>query len=146
MTILPSRFIFSLDALPKIIESILSLELNNCMQEDYALNGDPHQMAYEPNRGTTSCNAITYTHVDLNLSKGHTCIQLFVDVRKAFNVMCRPTMLKCMQKIAEKRHDCGSRIASSDLHTVKSDLHENNKKLFLHTPRTFLTCPKPSPT
>ena len=100
LTILPSRFIFSLDALPKIIESILAIEFNKCMQKDYEVNGDPEQMAYEPNRGTTSCNAITYTHVDMLLAIGKPCIQSFIDIRKAFNVMCRETMLKVLQKIA----------------------------------------------
>jgi len=38
MTILPSRCIFSLDALPKIIESILALEFNICMKKDYEGN------------------------------------------------------------------------------------------------------------
>ena len=57
-------------------------------------------MAYEKDRGTTSCNAITYTHVDLNLASGKPCIQSFIDIRKAFNVMHRGTMLSQMQKIA----------------------------------------------
>ena len=100
LTVLPSRFIFSLDALPKVVESILAIEFNSCMQKDYEKNGDPEQMAYEENRGTTACNAITFTHVDINLSSGNTCIQSFLDIRKAFNVMNRETMLKAMQRIA----------------------------------------------
>ena len=100
MTPLPARFIFSAEALPKIIESVLALEFNECMQADYELNGDPHQMAYEPNRGTTSCNAITFTHVDINMYHRQPSIQKFIDVRKAFNVLCRSLMIYLLHKIA----------------------------------------------
>ena len=100
MTPLPARFIFSAEALPKIIESVLALEFNECMQVDYELNGDPHQMAYEPNRGTTSCNAITFTHVDINMYNRQPSIQKFIDVRKAFNVLCRSLMIYLLHKIA----------------------------------------------
>ena len=110
LTILPSRFIFSLEALPKIIESILAIEFNNCLNTHYLENGDPHQMAYEPERGTTSCNAITYTHVDFNVSNNKPCLQSFVDVRKAFNVMDRETMLTEAQKIAGAGELCSTRF------------------------------------
>ena len=111
LTILPSRFIFSLDALPKIVESILAIEFNSCFREDYANNGDPHQMAYEPKRGTTSCNSITYTHVDINLANGQPCLQSFIDVRKAFNAMHRGLMLRLMQKLAGAGRVCATRFA-----------------------------------
>jgi len=117
VTMLPSRFIFSLDALPKIIESILALEVNNCILEDYKKHGDPHQMAYEPNRGTTACNAITFTHVDLNLAAGKSCAQAFVDVQKALNVMNRELMLNLVQKIA----GAGRLVATRFLNRVYID-------------------------
>jgi hypothetical protein len=87
LTLLPSRSIFSLQALPKIVESILALEYNASLQKMYENDGDPLQMAYEPDRGTTSCNAITYTEVDIANAKGKACIQGFLDAIKAFNTM-----------------------------------------------------------
>ena len=80
------------------------------MTEDYTVNGDPHQMAYEQDRGTTSCNTITYTHVDINIARGQPCLQSFIDVRKAFNSMHRGHMLKLMEKIAGAGKLCKTRF------------------------------------
>ena len=35
------RTIFSLEALAKIVEGVLTVEFTNCTNEDYAINGDP---------------------------------------------------------------------------------------------------------
>ena len=128
ITILPARNIFSAESLPKIVESILALEFNNCMAEDYKLNGDPHQMAYEPGRGTTSCNAITFTHVDLNLANGSPCIQKFIDIRKAFNVLCRALMLYLLHKIA----GAGFLVKSRFLNRTYTDPFGNKRSCEAH--------------
>ena len=128
ITILPARNIFSAESLPKIIESILAIEFNNCMTEDYKLNGDPHQMAYESGRGTTSCNAITFTHVDLNLANGSPCIQKFIDIRKAFNVLCRALMLYLLHKIA----GAGFLVESRFLNRTYTDPFGNKRSCKAH--------------
>ena len=61
------RSIFSLEPLTKVVEMVLASEFHACLREDYELNGDPMQMAYEPGRGTTSCNAVAFTLCDIAL-------------------------------------------------------------------------------
>ena len=89
------RAIFSLEPLAKVVEVVLAAEWNACLQEEYRLNGDPMQMAYEPHRGTTSCNAITFTLCDVALGMtGKPVVQTFADLIKAFNMANRTEMLK----------------------------------------------------
>ena len=105
------RSIFSLDPLTKVVESILASEFNSCLEKDYELNGDPIQMAYEPNRGTTSCNAITFTLCDIALFvSGKPVAQTFADLVKAFNMANRSVMLMKIQKIAGAGDLCFSRF------------------------------------
>ena len=105
------RAIFSLEPLTKIVELVLSSEWNNCLQEEYKKNGDPHQMAYEPGRGTTSCNAITFTLCDIVMHEtGKPVGQTFADLVKAFNMANRKEMLRQIHKIAGAGKICRSRF------------------------------------
>ena len=104
------RCTFSLDTLTKILESVISVELNACLKKDYKKNGDPFQMAYEDERGCTACNAITFTHVDINLNRNEPCVQKFVDMVKAFNMAYRGVMLSEVHRIAGAGGLCASRF------------------------------------
>ena len=111
LTFLPTRCIFSLDAITKIVESSLALSFNKCVREHYKEHGDPHQMAYEPGRGTTSCNLITYSLCDIILFKTKKPIaQIFADLVKAFNKANRSVMLCEIQRIAGAGDICRSRF------------------------------------
>ena len=59
------RTIFSLEALSKIVEGILSIEFVNCTELDYEENGDPGGFAYRKNRGVISCLGIALSEVEL---------------------------------------------------------------------------------
>ena len=64
-------------------------------------HGDPMQMAYEPSRGTTSCNAVTFTLCDIALFvTGKPVAQTFADLVKAFNMAYRGVMLSEVYRIA----------------------------------------------
>ena len=105
------RAIFSLEALTKIIEVCLSSSFNDCLQEHYKIHGDPMQMAYEPSRGTTSNNLITFSLCDIVLFKTNKPIaQTFADLVKAFNMANRTVMLKEIQRIAGAGRLCRSRF------------------------------------
>ena len=105
------RAIFGLDALTKVTEMVLSSEWNQCLREHYGIHGDPKQMAYEPNRGTTSCNVITFSLCDIVLSQtGQPVGQTFADLIKAFNMANRSEMLRRVQKICGAGRLCWSRF------------------------------------
>ena len=105
------RAIFSLDPLTKIVEAVLSSEFNDCLRKHYAEHGDPMQMAYEPSRGTTSCNAITFTLCDIALfATGKPVAQTFADLVKAFNMANRTVMLEQVHLIAGAGNICRSRF------------------------------------
>jgi hypothetical protein len=111
LTFLPSRSIFSLDPLTKIVEVVLAKAFNKCLREHYLKNGDPCQMAYEPNRGTTSCNCVTFSLCDITLFKtGKPVAQTFADLVKAFNMANRSVMLQQIQRIAGAGDICRSRF------------------------------------
>jgi len=105
------RAIFSLEALAKVVELVLSSEWNECLRAEYMKNGDPHQMAYEPGRGTTSCNAITFTLCDIALAEtGKPVGQTFADIIKAFNSANRAEMLRQIHRITGAGNICKSRF------------------------------------
>ena len=101
MTMLPSRVIYSLGALPKLCEKILYSSMEECIGRYYSNHDDPGQMAYERNRGTASCNAISLANIEssLKISK-ESCIQICMDLKKAFNHSDRPTVLEEIHKMS----------------------------------------------
>ena len=100
-TFIPGRTIFSLETIIKIIESVLSLEFEECTEEDFKIYGDPFGCAYTKGRGTESCNAITYTLVDVTLrdDKEAAC-QNVCDLEKAYNSTDRETTIYEAERIA----------------------------------------------
>ena len=93
-TFIPGRTTFSLESLPKIIESVLAIELEQCTQEHYKLHGDPMGCAYTKNRGAESCNAISYTCIDMSIRDDQkAACQVFCDLKKAFNSAHRETVV-----------------------------------------------------
>jgi hypothetical protein len=60
-TFIPGRTIFSLEALIKIIESVLSIEFGSCTLADFEEHGDPEGFAYRKGRSVLSCMAVTLT-------------------------------------------------------------------------------------
>ena len=94
-----------------MVDSVLAISFNDCVREHYRKHGDPHQMAYEPGRGTTSCNLITYSLCDIILFKTKKPVaQVFADLVKAFNKANRSVMLCEIQKIAGAGDICRSRF------------------------------------
>ena len=101
LTQLPNRHIYSLEALPKICEKILHESLERCLEIYYEKYEDPLQMAYEKGRGCESCNAISLTVIEKSLLHDKkSCIQVYIDLKKAFNRANRQTILNEVQKIA----------------------------------------------
>ena len=94
------RTIFSLDNLTKIIEGVLTIQFNECKEEDYEKNGDPGGFAYRKDRGVVSCLGIALSEVErqpkLDL-KG--VVMVFCDLKKAFNSACRATMVRLAQQV-----------------------------------------------
>ena len=54
------RAIFSLETVPKLVETIVKKSFDDVKKEDGTM-----QMAYTKDRGTVSCNAVTLQHVEL---------------------------------------------------------------------------------
>ena len=82
-TILPARIIYSMDAIPKIIEGVFYNAFQECINEDYLANGDSYQMAYEKHRGVALCNAIAIIQIEHCLKfKKMACIKFTGDYRK----------------------------------------------------------------
>ena len=101
LTQLPKRHIYSLDSLPKICEKILHKALENCLQSYYSHNDDPVQMAYERDRGCESCNSISLMSIEKSLLFDKSaCMQVYIDLVKAFNSANRQTIVNEAQKIA----------------------------------------------
>ena len=100
-TFIPGRTIFSLETLVKIIESVFTTEFEICTELDFKVNGDPLGCAYTKNRGTESCNAISYTLVDIALMQdGKAACQVVCDLKKAFNSAHRETIIAEAERIA----------------------------------------------
>ena len=99
-TVIPKRAIFSLSAMPKIIERLFYNAFQHCVKLGYGKNGDPLQMAYESGRGVVSCNAITLSEIEKSLIIDEkSVIQIYMDLKKAFNKINRHTALMQAQKI-----------------------------------------------
>ena len=93
------RTIFSLEALSKFVEGILTIEFNVCMEAEYGENGDPEGFAYRKNRGVSSCMGIALTDVERSTRRdGLAAVMVFCDLKKAFNSVCRSTMVEVAQK------------------------------------------------
>ena len=99
LTLLLKRAIFSLGAMPKIIERLFYNAFQQNIKSDYIKKGDPLQMAYEVGRGVVSCNAITLVEVEKSLKNGKPAIQVYMDLKKAFNRVNRYTAIKQIHKI-----------------------------------------------
>ena len=88
-----------LEALPKIIEKFFYGAFQQRIEEDYKENGDPCQMAYEPNRSCTSCNLISLTVTEAYVLNGLSCAQYIIDNQKAFNKASRSIAVNEVQRI-----------------------------------------------
>ena len=99
LSFIPGRVIFSLFAINKIIESIFTDCLTRCRDLRYEIEkADPIACAYVKDRGTESCNAISYTYVEYAMNKWRTAaIQIAADLQKAFNKANRPKILTELQ-------------------------------------------------
>ena len=100
-TFIPGRTIFSLEALIKIIESILSIEFGVCTLADFEENGDPEGFAYRKGRSVLSCMAMTLTEIEIApRDDGMDCVLATADLKKAFNTAKRSTVVREAQRIA----------------------------------------------
>jgi hypothetical protein len=101
LTMLPKRVIYSLDAIPKIIERVIHLSLETCLEKYEANNEPTYQMAYIKNRGVESNNLISLSVIEHSLKESNkSCVQSFADLQKAFNKCNRETILKKLHEIA----------------------------------------------
>ena len=93
------RVIFSLEAIIKIVQKVLLESIDKCLDEEYAVNGDPGQMAYQKGRGVVSCNTIALTEIGISLKKRkEPMVMLCMDLKKAFNCVNRPQMIAEAQR------------------------------------------------
>ena len=93
------RTIFSLEALTKFVEGVLTIEFTACLEIDYEENGDPGGFAYRKNRGVASCMGIALTDVEKSPRvDGLGAMMVFCDLKKAFNSICRSTLVEVAQK------------------------------------------------
>ena len=87
-TVLPKRCIFSLEAVPKILEKIFQKTWEDVLHKYYKDTYDPLQMAYEEGRGVVSCNAISLTEIEVSVvDEKEGVVQKYVDLRSAFNTV-----------------------------------------------------------
>ena len=94
------RTIFSLEAISKIVEGVLTLEFDNATEEHYKINGDPGGFAYRKGRGVSSCLGTALTKVEQSpRDDGLSAVMVFCDLVKAFNSANRTTIVECAQKI-----------------------------------------------
>ena len=98
LTFLPSRAIFSLEALPKIFETAMKRSFDVCFDRELA-KFDPGNMAYRKNAGVVLTTFLTFQAVE-------TCdtgvVQTFQDAVKAFNACSRTVV------VAEYQRVCGA--------------------------------------
>ena len=98
---IPGRTIFSLEALIKIIESVLSIEFGVCTLADFEINGDPDGFAYRKGRSVLSCMAIALTGIEIAPREdGMDCVMCTIDLKKAFNSANRATIVAEAQRMA----------------------------------------------
>ena len=124
-TILPSRVIYSLSAIPKIFDKIFSLAFEKCLRKDYIENGDPLQMAYEPARGTESANAISLSEIEYSVKiKNEAALQVYIDLKKAFNRANRQVIINESQRIA------GAGSIMKSWFNDRTSIFENKESIF----------------
>ena len=100
-TFIPGRTIFSLETLTKIIESVLGVELVECTEEHFRINGDPGGFAYRKARGVVSCLGLTLAALEkAPREELIDAIMNVVDLKKAFNTTKRSTVVEQAQIIA----------------------------------------------
>ena len=100
-TLLKKRTIYSLSFLPKIIEKVFYKGFQKCLEQEYVENSDPFQMAYEPSRGVDSCNLMSLASIEYSVKENNSsCIQLSLDLKKAFNRANRSTILETAERVA----------------------------------------------
>jgi len=98
-TFIPGRTIFSLETLTKIIESVLGVELVECTEEHFRINGDPGGFAYRKARGVVSCLGLTLAALEkAPREELIDAIMNVVDLKKAFNTTKRSTVVEQAQK------------------------------------------------
>ena len=99
MTFIPGRSIFSLKPLNKIIEGVQTDCLTRCRDIKIRISGrDPLACAYFRDRGTESCNLISYTVAERDMREHKLpVIQIAADLQKAFNKAHRPRIVSEMQ-------------------------------------------------
>ena len=94
------RAIFSLESIPKIIETVVKQAFDEVKKEDGTM-----QIAYTANRGTVSCNLITLEHVELCEEPS---LQNQQDLKKAFYRCDRETVVN----EAQRKYGAGKLIKS----------------------------------
>ena len=103
LTFIPGRAIFSLKPINKIFEAVFAYCVTKCRDEKFIiLKKDPIACAYMSDRGTESCNLISYTMAEYAMNTHKTCsIQIAADLMKAFNKAHRPRMITELQITAQ---------------------------------------------
>jgi hypothetical protein len=87
---LPERAIFSLSAIPKVVETVFKRAIDSAKVSD-----GTKQMAYTPGIGTVLCNAITLWNVERTNEPTIQCLQ---DCVKAFNSVRQDTVINEAQR------------------------------------------------
>ena len=95
LTFLPSRAIFSLEALPKIFEVAMKDAFDVCFERELR-NFDPGNMAYRKKSGVVLTTFLTFDSVERN-EEG--TVQTFCDAVKAFNASNRTEVLNEYQRV-----------------------------------------------
>ena len=84
------RIIFSLEAIPKILENVSKNAFDEIKIED-----GTYQMAYTKDRGCVSCNVMTLQYIEMC---NEPTLHSLQDLKKAFNRACRETIINEAQK------------------------------------------------
>ena len=95
MVFLPSRSIFMLDALPKILESAMKFAFDPLIKSEYSKN-DSLNMAYRENCGVELCVSTALAEIE---KCSESSVQVFADEVKAFQYCKRGTVLCEFQRI-----------------------------------------------
>ena len=95
------RTIFSLEAVGKILEGVLTVEFTDCLIRYYDENGHPGGFAYTPGRGVESCMCYGLTEIEVAARAEKIApIQVACDLKKAFNSTPWDEMVKVVQTVA----------------------------------------------
>ena len=95
LTFLPNRSIFSLDALPKILETVMQKAFEPLVRKSYE-HYDAFNMAYRKHCGTELCTAMSFIETE---RADEAVGQFFIDLKKGFNKCNRHIGLAKMQQI-----------------------------------------------